>query len=461
MARWKLPMHSLTHAKALILAAGKGTRMCSERPKVLHTLLGQPMLGYILDAVKSVFPTPPLVVAGHKAELVEAAFPDVEYIRQKEQVGTGHALQIALSQLEALAVSHVFVINGDAPLITSGLIRDFLHKAEDADIAFATAIMPDPGSYGRVVRNHGVLQAIIEAKDFDINAHGPASGEINAGLYYIALRSAAGLIRRLAPAHEGGEIYITDLISLGLEAGLAVRGIPMPSPDRLLGVNSPMELAQAEDHLAHAAVTRLLSEGVSIHAPAMARINPNVKIQPGAEIFGPCEIHGATTIAANAVVEAFCTINNSDIGAGARIKSFSHLEGAVVEAAAICGPYARLRPGAVVKKNAHVGNFVELKKTTLGEGSKANHLAYLGDAEIGPGVNIGAGAITCNYDGSNKYRTIIQSGAFIGSNAALVAPVDIGAGAMVGAGSVITHDVPENALAIGRQRQKNLARRKK
>lgn len=444
----------------LILAAGKGTRMHSQKPKTLQTLLGAPMLAYVLAAADKAFGAGNiLVVSGHGANELEAAFPERRFARQEEQLGTGHALIIALPTLRQMANGHVFVINGDAPLVTSADLTAFASKAGNADIAFATITLPDPGPYGRVLRSGSAVAAIVEARDFNSSLHGEPSGEVNAGMYWLRLDCLPDLLPRLGNNNKSGEYYLTDLIRLGLEAGLDVRGIACGNDANLLGVNTPAELAAAENSLAARVADQLLRKGVILHAPQFLRASPFSSIEPGAEIFCPCEILGKSHIATETQTGPNCVIIDSQIESGAKIRPFSHLEGARVGANALVGPYTRLRAGANLDESAHVGNFVELKKTSLGKGAKANHLAYLGDSDIGAGVNIGAGTITCNYDGRNKHKTSIGPNAFIGSNTALVAPVAVGADALVGAGSVITEDVPPGDLALGRARQINLPRK--
>lgn len=454
-------MDNFSRISALILAAGKGTRMHSAKPKVLHTILGSPMLAYILAALEPIFGEKILVVSGHEADMVEAAFPQTHFIRQREQLGTGHALHTALPAIEQIDSKYIFIINGDVPLVTSAIIREFLSAASGVDLAFATITLPEPGPYGRVVRIDGTLAAIIEAKDFDRTRHGAPTGEVNAGMYFLSLAAARQLVPLLKNENRSGEFYLTDLIGLGIQAGMDVRGIPCGDDTSLLGVNSPLELASAENQLAAYVSSALMAKGVILHAPQLLRASPFADIESGAEISCPCEIYGHSKISTRVEIGPYCLVRDCIIHAGAQIRAFSHLENAEVGLGALVGPYTRLRPGARLEENAHAGNFVELKKATLGKGAKANHLSYLGDAEIGAGANIGAGTITCNYDGTNKFKTIIGTDAFIGSNSALVAPVVIGSGALVGAGSVITRDVGPQEMAIARGRQKNLPKRKK
>ncbi len=446
---------------ALILAAGKGTRMHSRKPKVLHTILGEPLLGHVAAALHPLFGENVWAVIGHEAQMVRDAFAErsLRFVEQTEQLGTGHALMVALPELRAAGMKRVLVVNGDTPLITAESMERFVHEAEGAELSVATLQLADPGAYGRIVRREGKLSAIVEAKDFDASRHGVPTGEINAGIYVLDLDVAEKLLPRLNNENRSGEYYITDLVGLAVEEGLTVRGLCCGEDPNLLGINNPLELARSEELRRAAIVESCLASGVVIHAPDSVRIGPDVVVEPGAELFGPCELYGKTRIAAGALVESHCRIEDSSIGAWTIVHSFSCLDHAEVGEDCLVGPFARLRPGAVMEKGSHVGNFVEMKKARLGEGAKANHLTYLGDAEIGARANIGAGTITCNYDGVNKSRTVIGEHAFIGSNTALVAPVTVGNEAVVGAGSVITKNVPDSTLSVARGKQKNLPRR--
>lgn len=451
---------------ALILAAGKGTRMPSPRPKVLQTLLGETMLTLVtatlagMPRVNSIF-----TLVGNEADMVSAEAAHTAErlgirtacIRQEQQLGTGHALMTAMPFLEG--DGHVLVVNGDAPLITPDVLNRFLDAADGADVAFLSLVLDDAGAYGRVVRDSGRVRAIVEAKDFDPALYGPLeeAHEVNTGIYFFSLPAVRRLLPSLTRSNRSGEYYITDLVSLGLAAGMDVRGIRAEGEgcegSALLGVNTPAELAVAEDILTRRRCGELLASGVILHSPSSVRVSPLSIVEKGTEIFGPCDICGSSVIQSGARILSHCVLRNAVIAGGTEIREFCHIENAEVRSGAIVGPYARLRPQALVDEDAHVGNFVELKKTHLGRGSKANHLTYLGDAEIGPGVNLGAGTITCNYDGRNKFRTVIGKDCFIGSNTALVAPVCVGDGALVGAGSVIVEDVPAGKLALGRGRQ--------
>ena len=449
------------NSTAVILAAGKGTRMHSDKPKVLQPVLGDPMLRHVREALRPVFGDRVFIVVGHRVDMVEATFAGERFVHQAEQLGTGHALMQALPGLRADACEMVLVVNGDTPLLRAETVAHFMKEAEGAELAFAIISLDDPGTYGRVVRDdEGHVSAIVEAKDYDLSRYGAPTGEVNAGMYAIRLSLAETLLPRLSNTNRSGEYYITDLVGLAVAEGRDVRGVQCGSDESLMGVNSPRELARAEENLRAFVVEGLLDKGVLLHAPALVRVSPRATIEAGAELCGPCDILGSCHVERGARIEAYCSLRDSHVASGAEIRPYCHLEQARVGEGALVGPYARLRPGAVLERDSHVGNFVELKKARLGVGSKANHLTYLGDAEIGAGVNIGAGTITCNYDGRNKHRTTIEDGAFIGSNTALVAPVTVGKECLVGAGSVITHDVPAGELAVARGKQKNLPRRK-
>lgn len=454
-------MNRIKNIYALVLAAGKGTRMHSDKPKVLQTLLGEPMLAYVLAALRPAFGEKILLVTGHASNMVAQAFPEASFVRQEQQLGTAHAVMCAMERLEQSGAHDILVVNGDTPLLDSGTINSFIEKSSGADIAFATITLPDAGPYGRVLRENGQVKGIVEAKDFDCDKHGEPTGEVNAGIYLFSMKALKNLLPLVGRANKSGEYYLTDLIALGLEKGFETRGIECGNNADLMGVNSPLELATMEERLREREAMRLLQSGVIIHAPNLLRASPFARIDPGTEITGPCEITGNTVIRRGAVIGSHCIIHESEIMENAEIRPFSHLEHARVGENAQVGPYTRLRPGAILEKDSHAGNFVELKKATLGAGSKANHLSYLGDAQVGSNVNIGAGTITCNYDGKNKHTTVIGEGAFIGSNTALVAPVTVGAEALIGAGSVITKNVAPGELGISRSRQKNLNRIKK
>ncbi len=451
----------------LILAAGKGTRMHSNRPKVLQEMLEEPMLRYIYSALDAFFPGKIWTVIGHQFEMVKQAFPerqDAFWILQKEQLGTGHALQVSWDTLKAAGLEMLIVLNGDTPLITCELIQIFQSKAREAeaDLAFLTLELDDPAAYGRVVRNSetGQVAAIVEAKDYDPDRWGPEPNEINAGIYCLKMEAVSHLLEKLNNDNKSGEYYITDLIALAVAEGLRVEGVCAGNEPRLMGINTPLELIEAEKFIQQGIVDDLLRSGCIIRSPESVRIGPGVHLDKGVNLTGPCEIYGCSSVESGAVIESHTVIRDSIVKSGAIIKSFSMLERATVGEDCRVGPYGRLRPDAVLEEGAQVGNFVEIKKSVLGPGVKANHLTYIGDAHIGGHTNIGAGTITCNYDGKNKHRTVIGENSFIGSNTAFVAPVTVGEGVLVGAGSVITEDVPDGRLAVARARQTNLKRSK-
>ncbi|MDR2050734.1 MAG: bifunctional UDP-N-acetylglucosamine diphosphorylase/glucosamine-1-phosphate N-acetyltransferase GlmU [Deltaproteobacteria bacterium] len=442
---------------AVILAAGKGTRMRSARPKVMHELLGESMLRLLLDSLKPIFGKNVWIVLGHGAEEVRAGVgeADCSFVLQREQLGTGHALQSAWPLLEKAGLDGVLVVNGDVPLLDRETAENFMELSlrEGGDLSFLSLTLEYPGSFGRVIRRGGEVRAVIEAGDYDLSLHGPESGEINAGIYFLRPDAVAPLLERLGNDNRSGEYYLTDLIALAAENGLRVLGLNAGDNPALLGVNSPLELARMEELLRERLVLKWQGRGALIRNPGAVRLGPGVELGAGAELTGPCEIYGKSRIAGGARIESHCWIKNSLVGENAFIRSFCHIEDASIGPGCLVGPFARLRPGAELEEEARIGNFVEMKKSRLGKGAKANHLSYLGDAEIGAGANIGAGTITCNYDGKRKHSTIVGKGARIGSNTSLVAPVKVGDAAVVGAGSVITENVPGGALALTRSAQ--------
>ncbi|MDR2123384.1 MAG: bifunctional UDP-N-acetylglucosamine diphosphorylase/glucosamine-1-phosphate N-acetyltransferase GlmU [Desulfovibrio sp.] len=445
---------------AVVFAAGKGTRMHSPLPKVLQPLLGEPMLRYALSALDPLCPGRVHTLVGYRADLVRGAFPEREglFIVQEDQLGTGHALTTAWEALRGNPPEYLLVVNGDTPLPDGSIPAGFVEESmrERRDLSFISLTLPDTGAFGLVLRRDGRVTGIVEAGDFSEAVHGPKSGEINTGIYCIRTETIAPLLPLLGRDNARGEVYITDLVALAAARGLSVEGRNFGNDPRLAGVNTPAELSKAEEYLRASIVERHMERGVLIRAPHSVRIGPAVRIEPGADLTGPCEIYGRSSIGAGARIASHCRLQDVVLEQDAELRSFCHVEHAAVGRGCAVGPYARLRPGSVLEEGAHVGNFVELKKARLGKGAKAGHLSYLGDAEVGDRANIGAGAITCNYDGVNKHRTRIGAGAFIGSNAALVAPVDIGDGALIGAGSVITKNVPADNLGVGRAPQRSL-----
>ncbi len=450
-------------ACALVLAGGKGTRMHSEKPKVLKTLLGESMLYYVYNALRPSIGDDIFTIVGFGSEYVEEAYPEMKdkFVLQKEQLGTGHALQQGWDQIKASGLEYCLVINGDTPLISSKAVGDFLEavKEDGADLSFVTITPEDPCQFGRVIRNKaGQVAAIVEAKDYDESIYGPVGGEVNAGIYCLKISAADALLGKLTNENKSGEYYITDLVDLAAQCDLAVTAVNCGDSVDLMGINSPYELAKAESILRMRISEKWLHSGVIIHNWESVVIGPRVHIEPGVELTGPCELYGETTIATGTVVQSHVRILDSIVSEDAEIKAYSHLEGAKVGPQCSVGPYGRLRPGAILEEGSKIGNFVEVKKAVLGKGAKASHLSYLGDSEIGAGTNIGAGTITCNYDGKNKFKTIIGENSFIGSNTALVAPVTVGKGVLIAAGSTITKDVSDGDLGVARSRQVNISR---
>ncbi len=460
---------------SVVLAAGRGTRMYSDQPKVLQRLLDEPMLGYVLRALEGLgWASRPISVIGHGAEAVRKTMGETacDFAIQTELTGTAKALLAAWPKVLEAGFEYLLVVNGDTPLIETAQLEDFVNETRQAgaDLAFLSLELENPGAFGRVLREggpqkdpkkRGKVLGIVEAKDYKEELHGPEPKEINAGIYFLNVAKIGPLLEKITPSPKSGEYYITDLIELSVKAGLKVAAFCQGDDPRLLGINSPRELVEAEELLRQGIVDGWLDKGVLVHNPSQMRIGPLVMLEAGAILHGPGEIYGQSAIKRGVELESHSWLRNAQIAGGTKLRSFCHIEDAVIGEGCQVGPWSRLRPGAVLEDEAHIGNFVEMKKARLGKGAKANHLTYLGDAEVGPGANIGAGTITCNYDGKNKFKTVIGARAFIGSNSALVAPVNIGDNALVGAGSVITKDVPENALSIARGRQSNMEKKPK
>ena len=430
--------------------------MRSDRAKVLQPVLGTPLLGHVLRAVETTGADPITIVVGHKAGDVEAAFGDrrVAFRRQEPPRGTGHALQMAQDVFSRHPEQALLVVNGDLPLLRGQtLVRLLeLHGNSRAAATLLTVRLDDPAAYGRVIRGaDGRVLRIVEAKDASPEER--AVPEINAGIYVFNVPALMPLLGELKPQNAQGEYYITDLIGLLVGGGHVVQAMTASDPSEALGVNTFEELASVSRSLRERVLDGWMQSGVRIEDPTSTHIGQDVVLEHDVVIRPFTIIEGKSVVRAGAAVGPFTRILDSEIGVGANVLDHCFLNGCTVEAGANIGPFAHLRPETRVGRNARVGNFVELKKTVLGEGAKAPHLSYLGDATIGPAVNVGAGTITCNYDGKTKHPTYIEGGAFIGSNTTLVAPVRVGEGAYVAAGSVITEDVPGDALAFGRARQ--------
>ncbi len=435
----------------VILAAGKGKRMHSNLPKVLHPLAGKPLLGHVLDTARSLSPESLCVVVGHGGEVVRQAVaaPDVQFGEQSPQLGTGHAVQQALPYLGQ--GSHTLVLYGDVPLVQGSTLKRLLAAAQDG-LAVLTVALDNPQGYGRILRNPaGQVTAIVEEKDASDAQR--AIQEVNTGIMAIPTARLADWLGALSNNNAQGEYYLTDLIGLAVAQGVPVRTAHPEGPWEVLGVNSKTQLAELERILQGRIAAQLLEEGVRLVDPARLDVRGELVCGRDVAIDVGCVFEGRVVLEEAVEVGPYCVLKNVTVAAGARIAAFSHLDSAQVGPDAVVGPYARLRPGTTLEAGAHVGNFVELKNTTLGAGSKANHLAYVGDATVGARVNIGAGTITCNYDGVNKFRTVIEDDAFIGSDTQLVAPVTVGRGATLGAGTTLTKDAPPDTLTISRAKQ--------
>ena len=440
-----------------IMAAGKGTRLKSRLPKVLHEVGGKPLLEHVIRAAVRIVPANDVyAIIGHEAERVRHAtqHTGVNFVLQAEQRGTGHALMAAR---EALAeYDHVIVLSGDAPMITSDTIaglRDF-HLAERAAMTLLSAELENPTGYGRVLRKgakSAEVLGIVEEKSAS-----PAQKkirEINSGFYVFDVKELYSQIGELSTDNAHREYYLTDMAAVFRQKRRRVVAWKTGTSSEVLGGNTRAELADIDQQIRLAKSRQLMADGATIFYPATCVIDADVEIAPDTVIEPFVQLLGKTKIGGSCRVRSYCVIRDSEIGDGVLVRPGCIMEDAHISAGAIIGPYSHLRPGSEIGEGAHVGNFVETKKIKLGKGSKANHLTYLGDAEIGAGVNIGAGTITCNYDGVHKHKTVIDDGVFIGSDSTLVAPVRVGKGAYVGAASCITDDVPEDSLAIGRGRQ--------
>ncbi len=438
------------------MAAGKGTRLKSKHPKVLHEVGGKPILAHVIATATKVVPAQHIfVIVGHEAERVREAVAGtgVNFVLQAEQRGTGHALMVAREALSDY--DQVIVLSGDAPLITAETIKklsDF-HAAQKATMTLLSADLDNPYGYGRVIRKgRGVeVQAIVEEKS--ATPRQKKILEINSGFYAFSAPDLYEHIDRLSTKNAHHEYYLTEMAQVFHRAGKKVVAIKTEDAGEILGSNTRGEMMMLDARLRLAKCRELLEAGVTIFYPHTCVIDSDVEVGADTVIEPFVQLLGKTKIGVDCRIRSYSVIENSVLGDRVTVRPGTLMENSSAGAGAILGPYSHLRPGSEIGEGAHVGNFVETKKIKLGKGSKANHLTYLGDAEIGEGVNIGAGTITCNYDGVNKHKTVIEDGVFIGSDATLVAPVKIGRGAYVGAASCITEDVPEDALALGRARQ--------
>ena len=441
----------------VVLAAGKGTRMKSGLPKVLHAAGGLPLIEHVLRTADTLSPTSIVIVVGHQADAVEKALAgrsNLQFARQEPQLGTGHALLQAEGALTG-AEGTVVLLSGDVPLLTPKTLQALVnrHVETGAAATVLSAVVDDPTGYGRIERRDGRISGIVEDKDAS-----PAQRqirEINSGIYAFDLHPLFASLKQIGSANAQGEYYLPDLVKIYRDRGLTVDTVTLEDPREILGVNSRGELAQIGQLLKMSRNDALMASGVTLVDPATAYIGPDVAIGQDTVIHPNVYLEGTTTIGANCEIQCGVRIVNSTLADGVFVNSYCVIRDSHVERGADLGPFAHLRPQSQVGEDAHVGAFVELKKTRLGRGTKAGHLAYLGDAAVGEKVNVGAGVITVNYDGKKKHLTTIEDGAFIGSDAQLIAPVTVGKGAYVAAGSSITEDVPARSLAIGRGKQVN------
>ncbi|CAE6756575.1 bifunctional UDP-N-acetylglucosamine diphosphorylase/glucosamine-1-phosphate N-acetyltransferase GlmU [Paraburkholderia nemoris] len=436
----------------VILAAGTGKRMRSALPKVLHPLAGRPLLAHVIDTARALKPTRLVVVVGHGAEAVRQAVaaPDVQFAAQEQQLGTGHAVQQALPLLDPSEPT--LVLYGDVPLTRASTLQALTDRAGRGGYGVLTVTLDDPSGYGRIVRDqHGKVSRIVEQKD--ATPEQLKIAEINTGIIVAPTERLGGWLAALKNDNAQGEFYLTDAVEMAIESGLEVVTTQPDEEWETLGVNSKQQLAELERIHQHNVAETLLVAGVTLADPARIDVRGTLECGRDVSIDVNCVFEGRVTLADNVTVGPNCVIRNATIGAGTRVDAFTHIEGAEVGANVVLGPYARLRPGTSLQDESHVGNFVEVKNSVLGHGSKANHLTYIGDADVGARVNIGAGTITCNYDGANKFRTIIEDDVFIGSDTQLVAPVRVKRGVTIAAGTTVWKDVDEDMLVLNDKTQ--------
>jgi len=438
--------------QVVVLAAGQGTRMRSALPKVLQPLAGRPMLAHVLGTARTLGATKICVVYGHGGETVREALaaPDLAWALQSPQLGTGHAVQQALPHLDDAQIA--LVLYGDVPLIGEATLRRLLDAAQGNCLGLLTVELDDPTGYGRIVRNaDGQVLRIVEHKDASEAER--AVREVNTGI----LAAPAALLRdwlgRLGNDNAQGEYYLTDIIAMAVEAGVPVVATQPDTVVETLGVNNRRQLAELERSYQLTCAERLLDAGVTLADPARIDVRGELNCERDVRIDVNCVFEGNVTLGEGVQIGANCVIRNARIGAGTRIHPYSHIEDTVMGPACVIGPYARTRPGTELGEDVHLGNFVEVKNSRIDNHSKANHLAYVGDADIGQRVNVGAGTITCNYDGANKFRTVIEDDVFIGSDTQLVAPVRVGRGTTLGAGTTLSKDAPAEQLTVSRARQ--------
>ena len=439
----------------VILAAGQGSRMKSALPKVLHPIAGKPMLHHVIDTARQLGAEKIHTVIGHGADKVQASLDEgsVNWVMQTEQLGTGHAVAQALPDLPDDA--RVLVLYGDVPLTSQATLESMVAGLEESNLALLTVDMEHPHGYGRIVRNQAdQVQAIVEQKD--ASAEQQEIKEVNTGILAVSARHLKSWLPTLSNSNAQGEYYLTDIIAMAVDHGLGVTVSQPLNPFEVQGVNNRLQLAELERWYQRQQAERLMTEGASLADPARVDVRGELTIGNDLWIDVNVVFEGKVSLGSNVTIGPGCVIKDTTIADGTTIKGNSVIEGANIGTNAEIGPFARLRPGTELGADTKVGNFVETKKAVVGEGSKINHLSYVGDTLMGRHVNVGAGTITCNYDGANKHQTVMGDGVFVGSNSALVAPVTLGVDATIGAGSTITRDVADNELAIARGKQRNI-----
>ncbi len=435
----------------IILAAGKGTRMRSNLPKVLQPLAGRPLLGHVIETAKKLQAANIITIYGHGGDLVRNAFNQekIEWVEQTEQLGTGHAVKVTLPVLAKEGVS--LILSGDVPCVQQSTLQKLVEASTETGIGLVTLTLQDSTGYGRIVRKNGKIQAIVEHKDATEEQR--QIKEINTGIYCVSNAKLHEWLPKLSNENAQGEYYLTDIVAMAIADGMEIASIQPEFAFEVEGVNDRIQLAALEREFQQHQAKTLMQQGVHLIDPSRFDLRGQLLVGKDVRIDINVIIEGECSFGDNVEIGAGCIIKNTQIAANTKVQPYSVFDSAVVGGNVQIGPFARLRPGAQLSDDVHIGNFVEVKNSTIGLGSKANHFAYLGDAEIGSGSNIGAGTITCNYDGANKHKTIIGDEVFIGTNNSLVAPVKIGNGATTGAGSTITRDVADNALAVERSQQ--------
>lgn len=444
----------MSNLNIVILAAGQGTRMQSRLPKVLHPLAGKPLLAHVIDTARSLNPAKIIVVYGHGGELVPntLASPELIWIEQAQQLGTGHAVEQAMGEVDD--ASNLLVLYGDVPLLQTSTLTELVRLGAEG-FGLLTVNLENPFGYGRIVRdNYGQVARIVEEKDAS-EAERKIT-EINSGIMCTSAKRLRNWLSQLENDNAQQEYYLTDTIAMAVDAGVTVNTTQPQAEQEVAGVNSRSQLSVLERFYQHQQAERLMAAGVTIIDPA--RLDIRGQVSSGQDVILDINVvlEGNVVLGNNVHIGPGCVIKDSEIADGAEIKAMSVIEQAKVGPGAVVGPFARLRPGAELAASVHVGNYVEIKNSQVGEGSKINHLSYVGDTSVGKAVNIGAGTITCNYDGANKHRTIIGDRAFIGSDTQLVAPVEVGEGATIGAGTTLTSNAPAEELTLSRAKQQTI-----